>query len=83
MLNWIVWNWTVYMYKNESGTNNLQWLMYHKPNQTKSNLSLWIDAVDVFWSPSRLGQPMKAVFNQVISSCILNIGGLKYVVKTI
>ena len=34
MLNWIVWNRTVYMYKNEFGINNLQWLMCHK---TKPN----------------------------------------------
>ena len=34
MLNWIVWNRTVYKYKNGFGINNLQWLMYHK---TKPN----------------------------------------------
>ena len=34
MLNWIVWNRTVYMYKNGFGINNPQWLMYH---QTKPN----------------------------------------------
>ena len=34
MLNWIVWNRIVYMYKNGLGINNLQWLMCH---QTKSN----------------------------------------------
>ena len=28
ILNWIVWNRTVY--KNEFGINNLQWLMYHQ-----------------------------------------------------
>ena len=73
MLNWIVWNRTVfrfnrvqkmstvlfknviyktcleilysiYMYKNDSTLNNLQWLVCHetKPNQTKQNVnSLW------------------------------------------
>ena len=30
MLNWIVWNRTVYMYKNRLGINDLQWLMHHK-----------------------------------------------------
>ena len=35
MLNWIVWNRTVYMYKNGFGVNNIQWLNYHKPNQTR------------------------------------------------
>ena len=29
MLNWIVWNRTVYMYKNLA-LNNLQWLICHK-----------------------------------------------------
>ena len=35
MLNWIVWNRTVYIDKNGFGINNLQWLMCHqtKPNQ--------------------------------------------------
>ena len=27
MLNWIVWNRTVYMYKNGFGIDNLQWLI--------------------------------------------------------
>ena len=36
MLNWIVWKWTVYIYKKGFGINNLQWLMCHK---TKPNLS--------------------------------------------
>ena len=36
MLNWIVWNRTVYMYKMDLAFNNLQWLICHKtkPNQT-------------------------------------------------
>ena len=34
MLNWIVWNRTVYMYKNDLALNNLQWLICHK---TKPN----------------------------------------------
>ena len=35
MLNWIVWNRTVCMYKNWCSINNLLWLIYHKtiPNQ--------------------------------------------------
>ena len=37
MLNWIVWKITVYMYKNGFGINNLQLLIYHKPNQTEPN----------------------------------------------
>ena len=38
MLNLIVWNGTVYMYKNGFGVNDRKWLMCHntKPNQTKS-----------------------------------------------
>ena len=36
MLNWIVWNRTVYMFKMDSALNIQQWLIYHKtkPNQT-------------------------------------------------
>ena len=36
MLNWIVWNRTVYMYQRDLALNNLQWLICHKtkPNQT-------------------------------------------------
>ena len=30
ILNWIVWNRTVYVYKNGFGINNLQWLMCHQ-----------------------------------------------------
>ena len=29
-LNWIVWNRTVYMYKNGFGINDLQWLICHE-----------------------------------------------------
>ena len=38
-LHWIVWNRTVYMYKNGFGIDNLQWLMCHKtkPDQTEPN----------------------------------------------
>ena len=39
MLNWIVWNRTVYMYKNGFGINNLQGLMCHK---TKSKQTIWL-----------------------------------------
>ena len=41
-LNWIVWNWTVYMYKIDLALNNLQWLICHKtePNQTKPNQTI-------------------------------------------
>ena len=37
LLNWIVWNRTVYMNKNEFCIDNLQWLMCHKtkPNQNR------------------------------------------------
>ena len=43
LLNWIVWNRTVYMSKNGFGINDLQWLMCHKakPNQIIMNLLLW------------------------------------------
>ena len=39
MLNWIVWNWTVCMYKNV--LNKLQWLIFHqaKPIRTLFRLS--------------------------------------------
>ena len=39
MLNWIVWNKTVYMYKNGFGINNLQLLICHKtkPKQILRN----------------------------------------------
>ena len=52
MLNWIVWNRTVYMYKNEFIINNLQWLMYHKtkPNQTKPRSQYLCHYLKEFWS---------------------------------
>ena len=30
MLNWIIWNRSVYMYKMDLALDNLQWLIYHK-----------------------------------------------------
>ena len=35
MLNWIIWNKAVYLYKMDLALNNLQWLICHKtkPNQ--------------------------------------------------
>ena len=44
MLNWIVWNRTVYMYKNWIlALNNLQWLMCHKTKPTSGWFSyLWV-----------------------------------------
>ena len=47
MLNWIVWNRTVYIYKNRFGINNLQWLMCHKtkPNQTNQILIICLHTV--------------------------------------
>ena len=48
ILDWIVWNWTVYMYKKGFGINNLKWLMCHK---TKLNLTkVWLTAI-LFESP--------------------------------
>ena len=43
MLNLIVWNRTVYTYKNGFGINGLQWLMRHKTqsNQTKAFEVIW------------------------------------------
>ena len=41
ILNWIVWNRTVNMYKKiDLALDNLQWLMCHKtkPNQTKQSV---------------------------------------------
>ena len=37
MLNWIVWNRTIYKYENGFSINNLQWLLSHQmqPNQRK------------------------------------------------
>ena len=37
MLNWIIWNRTIYMYKMNLTLNNLQWLICHKTklNQAK------------------------------------------------
>ena len=47
MLNWIVWNKTVNMYKNGFGINNLQWLMCHKTKpeciRFKKNLCVIFD----------------------------------------
>ena len=40
MLNWIVWNRTVYMYENRFGINNLQWLMCHKTKQNQTSYIL-------------------------------------------
>ena len=36
MLNWIVWNRTVYLYKIDLALNNLQRLICHKPKQTNN-----------------------------------------------
>ena len=40
MLNWIVWNRTVYKYKNGFGINNLQWLMCHKTKPNKQTFGV-------------------------------------------
>ena len=37
MLNWIVWNRTIYMYKLDLALNNQQWLICH---QTKQNSTI-------------------------------------------
>ena len=41
MLNWSVWNRTVYMYKYVFVINNLQWSLCHKskPSETKGEKS--------------------------------------------
>ena len=36
ILNWIVWNRTVYMYKNGFGINSPWWLMWHKTNPNQN-----------------------------------------------
>ena len=45
LLNWIVWNRTIYMHKNGFGNNNLQWLMCHKTkpnyNYIASSIPIW------------------------------------------
>ena len=38
ILNWIVWNRNVYMYKDGFGINNLGCLVCIKPNQNKSDI---------------------------------------------
>ena len=38
ILNWNFWNRTVYMYKNEFGINNLQWLMCYKTKTNQTNI---------------------------------------------
>ena len=43
MLNWIVWNGTVYMYKMDLVLTNLQWLMCHKTKQYQTKLNKIID----------------------------------------
>ena len=49
MLDWIVWNRTVYMYKTDLAVNNLQWLIYYQTNQTyKFTKSLSHVAQDCF-----------------------------------
>ena len=41
MLNWIVWNWTVYLYKMDLALNNLERLICHKTQTNKQDLSLY------------------------------------------
>ena len=59
MLNWIVWNRTVYLNKNVFGINNLQRLICHKTQSNKQknfflNFSLLSGKVQVFISLFRL-----------------------------
>ena len=51
LLNWFVWNRTVYMYKMDLVLNNLQWLMCHKTksNQTKPNTSVCSTQIPPAW----------------------------------
>ena len=39
MLNWIAWNRTVYMYKMDLASNNLQWLICHQTKPSRRYLS--------------------------------------------
>ena len=45
ILNWIVWNRTVYMYKNGFGINSLQWWMCYKtkPNKIQNFCAIEFD----------------------------------------
>ena len=42
MLNWVVWNWTVYLYKIDLALNNLKILIYHKFQPTNQVQSIFI-----------------------------------------
>ena len=51
MLNWIVCNRTVYVYKMDLALNNLQWLICHKkhkPNQTKPIMSRTLLSIQIY-----------------------------------
>ena len=63
MLNWIVWNWAVCMYKNGLGINNLQWLICHKtkPNQSKLKWFYYIDALEVRKKVTSYRMPPKSL----------------------
>ena len=39
-LSWIIWNKTLYKYKNGFGINNLQWMMDDKTKQNQTKLNL-------------------------------------------
>ena len=41
MLNWIVWNWTVNIFKIDLALNNLKWLICHKTKATEGTYRLW------------------------------------------
>ena len=46
ILNWIVWNRTVYMSEMDLALNNLQWLIRHKtkPKETHTIMDSYLDA---------------------------------------
>ena len=46
MLDWIVWNRSIYMYKIDLALNNLQWLICHK---TKSNQTNQVTSAYIIW----------------------------------
>ena len=62
MLNWIVWNRTVYMHKNGFGINDLQWLMCQKtkPNKPLSTTGIlkvlknWLTMRKAAWTLAQI-----------------------------
>ena len=56
MLNWIVWNKTIYLFEMDLALNNLQILIYHK-TQTNKQTPAW-DKIIVDWETMSLEKPI-------------------------